>query len=85
VHSTARCCSSGFKTQLGKLNGRKSSQVRIKTSKDAAVFPGSSVVEQAVVNRQVDGSNPFSGANFFPSVELKITRSSSACARTAIC
>ena len=28
-----------------------------------AAFPGSSVVEQAAVNRPVSGSNPFWGAN----------------------
>jgi hypothetical protein len=33
-------------------------------AKTAAQFPGSSVVEQAAVNRSVAGSNPARGANF---------------------
>ena len=37
-----------------------------------ALFPGSSAVEQATVNRLAGGSNPSRGANYF--IEIKTLR-----------
>ena len=56
---------SGVVVAQGTLNPL--AQVRILARQPLAMFPSSSVVERAAVNRLAVGSNPTSGASYFAS------------------